>query len=111
MATRVVTFRLPEDLIQAIASQATATGKCKTAVVIDALKQVFELPTSTASPTLIKKLQEQQEALSEGVAGLNQSLVELNRGTLSYNSVNRIEELNHDTVAGQVVLDDVLLPP
>jgi len=111
MATRVVTFRLPEDLIQAITSQASATGKCKTAVVIDALKQVLELPRSTASPALIKKPQEQQAALREGVPGLNQSLVELNRGTLSYNSVNRIEESNHDTVAGQAFLDDVLLPP
>lgn len=74
MASKLVAFRLPEDLIQAIEAEAAATGKDKTAVVVSGLRQVFNLPTP--DPTLaavesinecIAKLEQRMDGLSEEV--------------------------------------------
>jgi predicted transcriptional regulator len=44
MVSKIATFRLPENLIQEIRSRAEATGRDRTAVVVEALKQAFGLP-------------------------------------------------------------------
>lgn len=74
MASKLVAFRLPEDLIQAIEAEAEATGKDKTAVVVSGLRQIFNLPTP--DPTLaavesinecVAKLERRIDSLSEEV--------------------------------------------
>lgn len=81
MASKLVAFRLPEDLIQAIEAEAAATGKDKTAVVVSGLRQVFNLPTP--DPTLaavesinecISKLEQRMDGLSEEVKEVIQDL-------------------------------------
>lgn len=106
MATRVVTFRFPEDLMEAISSQATATGKCKTAVVVDALKQVFGVPcdkTPVASSTAFH----QQEALRAASACFNKQQVELQREATAKGNLECVEELNQTLAAAQALLDEV----
>ncbi len=107
MATKVVTFRLPEDIMEAITSQARATGKCKTAVVVDALKQVFGEKERQILPASIEKLHEQQEALNQKIAALNQQLVEFRRRASSNGNTGHLEELEQSLTAGQALLDEV----
>jgi len=110
MATKVVTFRLPADLIEAITLQANASGRCKTAVVVDALKQVFSSSSST-TPALLEGLEQQQEVLQKKVAVLNQQLVEFNGDALSYSNTHQLEELNQVTATSQPLANEVSFPP
>lgn len=103
MATKVVTFRLPEDLIEAITLQANASGRCKTAVVVEVLKQVL-IPNST-TPALLEGLQQQQEALQQKVTLLNQQLVESNGEELSYTNSRYVDELNQVAAMSQPLLE------
>jgi PAS domain S-box-containing protein len=79
MVSKIATFRLPENLIQEIRFRAEATGRDRTAVVIEALKQAFGMPISESRPATVEELHEQLNqleqkftALSEQLAGLNQ---------------------------------------
>ncbi|HAA28634.1 MAG TPA: hypothetical protein DCE56_14290 [Cyanobacteria bacterium UBA8553] len=110
MATKVVTFRLPEDLIQAITSQAKATGRCNTAVVVDALKQVFGFPTSTTPSASLEGLHKQQEALNEKAVCLSKQLVELRQEMSSESKARPLEETNQSLSASQALLAQVSLP-
>jgi predicted DNA-binding protein len=59
MASKLVAFRLPKELIEAIEANAETTGKDKTAVVVHALRKFFELPpadASTTSPEVLQRL-------------------------------------------------------
>lgn len=109
MATKVVTFRLPEELVEVITLQANTTGRCKTAVVVDALKQVFSFPSST-TPTSLEGLHKQQEALQKKVAALNKQLAEFNGESLSYAEAQPLEELNRVTATSQPLVNEVSLP-
>lgn len=110
MATKVVTFRLPEDLIQAITSQAKATGRCNTAVVVDALKQVFGFSNSTTPSASLEGLHKQQEALKEKAVCLSKQLVELRQERLSEGNARPVEGLNQSLANSQAVLATVSLP-
>ena len=107
MATKVVTFRLPEDLMEAITSQAQATGRPRTAVVVDALKQVFGVPSRRTLATSIERLQHQQEAIGQEVASLKQQPVQLRRGTALYSNQGRQQEFEQALATGQTLFDEV----
>ncbi len=108
MVSKVVTFRLPEDLMEAITSQAKATGRDRTAVVIEALKQVLGSP-STTPPVSLEGLQKQLDVLKKQFSYLNQQLVDFQQEVSSDSNVKRLEELNQTLAAGQVLLDEVSL--
>jgi polyhydroxyalkanoate synthesis regulator phasin len=72
MASKLVAFRLPDDIVRAIESEAQATGKDKTAVVVKALRQVFEVQT-VRSPT-VEGLQQQVDDLEHRVTQLTEQL-------------------------------------
>ena len=108
MVSKVVTFRLPEDLMEAITSQAKARGRDRTAVVIEALKQVLGTP-STTPPVSLEGLQKQLDVLKKQFSYLNQQLVDFQQEVSSDSNVKRLEELNQTLAAGQVLLDEVSL--
>ncbi|MGJ3254659.1 MAG: PAS domain S-box protein [Elainellaceae cyanobacterium] len=66
MATRAVTFRLPEDVIELLKRQADATGKSKTNLVIDAITQAYE-PSALSKPMTAQSLQQQISDLKKQV--------------------------------------------
>lgn len=74
MASKLVAFRLPEDLIQAIEVAAEATGKDKTAVVVGGLRQFFEL--SSPDPTLaaVEGINDRMERLEQGLYTLSDEM-------------------------------------
>lgn len=74
MASKIATFRLPENLIQEIRSRAEATGRDRTAVVIEALKQAFGLPISESRPATVDELQLHLIELEKKIAMLTQQL-------------------------------------
>jgi predicted transcriptional regulator len=91
MASKLVAFRLPDDLIRAIEAAAEATGKDKTAVVVAGLRQVFELPT--ADPTLaavqginerMDRLEQRMYSLSEEVRAVLEGLQQANQSSKNY---------------------------
>ena len=110
MATRVVTFRLPEDILQAITSQAKATGRCNTAVVVEALRQALGFPASTTPPASLAGLHKQPNGLSKEASGLNKQLVEFRGGASSESNKRHLEVLNQPLATGQVLLTEVSLP-
>jgi predicted transcriptional regulator len=79
MASKLVAFRLPDDVVQAIESEAKTTGKDKTAVVVQALRHFFDLPSASES-TRVEGLQQQMNELQQKVEKLTE---QLSQATLS----------------------------
>jgi hypothetical protein len=50
MASKLVAFRLPQDLIEAIEAEAAATGKDKTSIVVNGLRQIFQVSADSSCP-------------------------------------------------------------
>lgn len=110
MATRILTFRLPEELIQAITSQAKTTGRCKTAVVVDALNNFFGFSSNTIPPAFLAKLQQQQDALTKKITYLNQQVAEFTEEASSDTIPQNLEDVNQSLGANQDFLDEISLP-
>ena len=113
MSTKVVTFRLPEDLMKAITSEARATGKCKTAVVVDALKQVFGLFSHQTPSASKNKLHPSQNLLCQDVADSRQQPIEFSRRASSNGNTEHREDLEEFTAAEQILFDEIsaAVPP
>jgi PAS domain S-box-containing protein len=77
MVSKIATFRLPEDLTQEIRSRAEATGRDRTAVVIEALKQAFGLPLDESRSATVEELQQQLGELEEKFSLLSEQLKQL----------------------------------
>lgn len=76
MASKLVAFRLPEELIKAVDAQAKATGRDRTAVVLQALKLVFELPPSER--ITVEELHRQLNEVNRTVNSITKQLAKLN---------------------------------
>lgn len=92
MASKIATFRLPENLIQEIRSRAEATGRDRTAVVVEALKKTFGIPISESRPATVEKLQEQLNQLETKYAALHEQLAQVNQ-TSDQNKINQINSV------------------
>lgn len=69
MGSKTVSFRIPEEMLQAIEKQAKAMGKTKTDLVIEALAQVYNLPIPD-SETSLDSIQQQLDALRQQMSEL-----------------------------------------
>ncbi|MDJ0704111.1 MAG: PAS domain S-box protein [Leptolyngbyaceae cyanobacterium MO_188.B28] len=71
MASKTVSFRLPENIVQAIEAHAKATGKNKTTLIVEVLTQAYGLAPSPQqrqiTPTM---LQQQLDDLKQQVTNL-----------------------------------------
>ncbi|NJN57484.1 MAG: PAS domain S-box protein [Leptolyngbyaceae cyanobacterium SL_5_9] len=83
MASKTITFRLPAEVIEVIESQAKATGRNRTAIVIEALAQTYGLHPPSPAPVTTEILQQQLDDLQEQVTTLSQQLAEANQKSLS----------------------------
>lgn len=83
MVSKIATFRLPDNLIQEIRFRAEATGRDRTAVVIEALKQAFGFPQPESRPATVEELQEQLHQLETKLTTLTQQLTQLTQQSLS----------------------------
>ena len=93
MASKLLAFRLPEELVEAIDSQAKATGRDRTAVVVHALKQIFGLPST--EPTKAKDIQEQLKGIEKKVSSLSEQLTDLRQETrLNSSIIQQLKELD-----------------
>lgn len=72
MPSKLVAFRLPDDIIRAIEAEAKATGKDKTAVVVQALRKVFEFHQARSSN--VEALQQQVNDLEQRVNNLTEQM-------------------------------------
>jgi PAS domain S-box-containing protein len=79
MVSKIATFRLPENLIQEIRFRAEATGRDRTAIVVEALKQAFGLPLNESRPATVEELQQKLNKLEKNVTTLNEQLTELSQ--------------------------------
>lgn len=77
MVSKIATFRLPDDLIQEIRSRAEATGRDRTAVVIEALKQAFGFPASEPRSATVEELQLHLNELETKYSKLTQQFEQL----------------------------------
>jgi len=83
MASKTITFRLPAEVIEVIESQARATGRNRTAIVIEALAQTYGLHPPSPAPVTTEILQQQLDDLQEQVTTLSQQLAEANQKSLA----------------------------
>ncbi len=90
MVSKIATFRLPENLIQEIRSRAEATGRDRTAVVVEALKQAFGFPLSESRPSTVEELQEQLNELEKKYAALHEQLTQVTQKSASESRINQI---------------------
>jgi len=77
MASKLVAFRLPEELIEVVDAQAKATGRDRTAVVLQALKLVFELPSSER--ITVEELRRQLNEVTRTVTSMTEQLAKLSQ--------------------------------
>lgn len=76
MANKTISFRIPDEVTEALETQVKLTGRSKTSLIVEALTQAFGLPrTSPASPT-INSLEHQLKALEKKVTVLSSQLAE-----------------------------------
>lgn len=92
MASKIATFRLPENLIQEIRSRAEATGRDRTAVVVEALKNSFGIPIPSR-PATVEKLQEQLNQLETKYVVLQEQLVQVNQTSSDQSKSNQINSV------------------
>ncbi|HEY9669611.1 MAG TPA: PAS domain S-box protein [Coleofasciculaceae cyanobacterium] len=116
MASKIATFRLPENLIQEIRSRAEATGRDRTAVVIEALKQAFGLPTNEPRPATVEALQHQLKELEQQFATLTEQLHQLTQPCISVGQVSSISPILKQPMsevmgAGTMDSDNTILIP
>ena len=71
MAKKTVSFRLPDNIIQALEAQAKATGKTKTALIVEILTETYGLSQRPPQPITPEMLQQQLDQLKQQVAGLS----------------------------------------
>ncbi len=82
MVSKIATFRLPEQLNQEIRFRAETTGRDRTAVVIDALKQAFGLPPGEPRPATVEDIQDQINELEQKYKQLSHQLTELTQTSI-----------------------------
>ena len=92
MASKTVSFRLPENIVQAIEAHAKATGKNKTTLIVEVLTQAYGLEPSPQrqqiTPAMLQqqlddlkqqvanlKIGQSHRASGEGLMGLTESLI------------------------------------
>ncbi|HEY9632783.1 MAG TPA: PAS domain S-box protein [Coleofasciculaceae cyanobacterium] len=90
MVSKIATFRLPENLIQEIRSRAEATGRDRTAVVVEALKHAFGFPPSEPRPATVDELQEQLNKLENNFMQLTEQLANLTQRSPAQSSISQI---------------------
>jgi len=89
MASKIATFRLPENLIQEIQSRAEATGRDRTAVVIEALKQAFGLPPSEPRPATVEEVQGHLNQLEKRFTTLTEQLSKITEKLYSESRISQ----------------------
>lgn len=102
MANRTVSFRLPEELIEAIEAHARISGKTRTDLVIEALALIYDVPPPESPPLTLDAVQQQVEALKERLDcfyGLSETLLELRGNTLGLIEAMRQARLSFDSSA------------
>lgn len=104
MVSKIATFRLPENLIQEIRSRAEATGRDRTAVVVEALKQAFGMPLGEPRPATVEELQQQLNQLEKKFTTLTQQLGEVSQEPRSASRISQVSP-----VLKQVMPEGVLL--
>lgn len=107
MASKIATFRLPENLIQEIRSRAEATGRDRTAVVIEALKQAFGMPASESRPATVEELQQQLNELEKKFISLTQQLTQQTQQSAVASTINSINPTLRQTTASE---GSILMP-
>ncbi|UBF25711.1 PAS domain S-box protein [Kovacikia minuta CCNUW1] len=86
MVSKTITFRFPEEVIEAIEARAKATGSNRTAVLMQALAQAYGLPSPTAAPISTTTLQQQFQTLEQQVVTVLEQISE-SVSTLKQNAV------------------------
>ncbi|AFZ20064.1 PAS domain-containing protein [Allocoleopsis franciscana] len=99
MASKIATFRLPENLIQEIRSRAEATGRDRTAVVIEALKQAFGMPASASRPATVEELQQQLNELEHKFLTLTQQLNQVSSKSPALSNISPVSPGLMQTIA------------
>jgi predicted DNA-binding protein len=79
MTTKVMTFRFPAELAEEIVNRSKAAGKDRTAVVVEALSEAFDLALPTSFS--IESLQQQLNQLESIVTDLAEQVAELRQNT------------------------------
>ena len=70
MASKTVSFRLPENIVQAIEAHAKATGKNKTTLIVEVLTQAYGLSQPSDQQITPAMLQQQLDELKQQLAVL-----------------------------------------
>ncbi|HBE21765.1 MAG TPA: PAS domain-containing protein [Cyanobacteria bacterium UBA11149] len=103
MVSKIATFRLPEQLTQEIRFRAETTGRDRTAVVIDALKQAFGLPPSEPRPSTVEEIQEQLNELEQKYKELSCQLTQLTQTSVLERQISQFtSEMMSDVTNGRV---------
>lgn len=72
MVNKIVSFRLPEEFLEALEAHAKATGQSKTNVVVAALAEFYEHSHDLPQAPTLEQLQKQLNELREQIANLSE---------------------------------------
>ena len=101
MVSKIATFRLPDNLIQEIRLRAETTGRDRTAVVIEALKQSFGMPPSESRPATVEELHAQLNQLEKKFITLSQQLAKVTEKPLPESRVIQLTTAIRNAIASE----------
>lgn len=104
MVSKIATFRLPDNLIQEIKYRAETTGRDRTAVVIEALKQSFGMPPSESRPATVEELHAQLNQLEKKFIALSQQLAQVTEKPLPESRVIQLTTAIRQAIASETSL-------
>lgn len=87
MASKTITFRFPEEIIEAIEARAKAAGSNRTAVLMEALAKAYGFPSPSPAPVSTEALQLRLHGLEQQVVTLLEQLAESIREVKELSSV------------------------
>ncbi|MCG8364111.1 MAG: ribbon-helix-helix domain-containing protein [Pseudanabaenales cyanobacterium] len=106
MANKTVSFRIPDEIIQALETQVKTTGRSKTSLIVEALAQALGLPQASPEVITITSLQHQLQVLEQKVTALSSQLAEFRLKTYS-----RIPSRQNSKLLDQAVISFQALSP
>ncbi|MDJ0705750.1 MAG: hypothetical protein QNJ46_20990 [Leptolyngbyaceae cyanobacterium MO_188.B28] len=105
MANKTISFRIPDEITEALETQVKITGRSKTSLILEALTQAFGLPTKSTQSTTVQSLQHQLQALEEKVTALSTQLTEFRSDHHSRVSIRQSSKLLEKAVISFQPLD------
>ena len=115
MANKTISFRIPDEITEALDTQVKITGRSRTSLIVEALTQMFGLPQASPNGATTTSLEHQLKELEKQVTTLSSQLAEfrlqtqantpclyksklLNQAVISFQALSPAADIREDLI-------------